>query len=154
MTIYLVRHASAGSRGHGASDRERPLDEHGLLQAKEIATRLSGRRVDRILSSPAVRCAQTVEPLASALGLDVELDEALWEGRELEPMLELLFAAAERSGDSVLCSHGDMIPWTIGTLRSAGMPTEGRKQGCAKGHFWELHVSSRRIERATDHRVE
>jgi broad specificity phosphatase PhoE len=39
-------------------------------------TQLGDYRITRILSSPAVRCLQTVEPLAQRRGLPIEPDEA------------------------------------------------------------------------------
>lgn len=154
MSIFLVRHARAGVRGMGPHDALRPLDDTGRSQALELVSRLDGRPVERIVSSPAVRCIQTVEPLARARDLQVGVHDALWEGQELEPALELLFMAAEAGGHHVLCSHGDLIPWIMGTLRSTGVPTDGRKQGCAKGSFWELSVEHGRIVHGLYHRID
>ena len=70
MIVYLVRHARAGKRGEWeGDDRLRPLDERGVRQAQGLVEQLSGRELRRILSSPYVRCVQSVEPLAEARGL-------------------------------------------------------------------------------------
>jgi 8-oxo-dGTP diphosphatase len=78
--ILLVRHASAGDRVvWEGDDRLRPLDERGRRQATELVELLAPYELDRILSSPAIRCVQTVEPLALARGLSIEVRDELSE---------------------------------------------------------------------------
>ncbi len=105
----LVRHASAGSRHRWADDdRLRPLDDRGRRQAAEIAVALGGLDLRRVVSSPYLRCIQTVEPLAAELGLEVELDERLaeGEGRAAEPVFE--------EDGVVACTHGDIAEALLG----------------------------------------
>ncbi|HYA09016.1 MAG TPA: histidine phosphatase family protein, partial [Gaiellaceae bacterium] len=81
MSVILLRHASAGDRGAwDGDDRLRPLDDEGYDQAIALPEALAGRRISRVVSSPYVRCIESVEPLAAALGLTVELDGRLAEG--------------------------------------------------------------------------
>jgi len=104
VTSVLVRHASAGHRlDWEHDDRLRPLDARGRRQSADLVELLRPLGVRRILSSPYVRCVQTVEPLAAALGLEVELDERLEEGKG--------GAAAEllREDGVVCCTHGDIV---------------------------------------------
>jgi len=81
MKLYVVRHAHAGSRSawEGPED-ERPLTRRGHKQADGIADHLSGVGLSRLVSSPSVRCVQTLEPLADQLGLRVDADDRLLEG--------------------------------------------------------------------------
>ena len=73
MSWLLVRHARAGSRkGWEGPDIERPLSKKGRRQADGLVEMLEAAGVKRIVSSPYVRCTQTVEPLAEALGLEIE----------------------------------------------------------------------------------
>ena len=64
-------------------------------------------QIDRIVSSPYLRCVQTVEPLAEARGLEIELDEQLGATRldEVGEVLERL-----RGENVAVCTHGD-LPW-------------------------------------------
>src|SRR3954453_420928 len=79
MTVVLLRHGSAGDRDRwDGDDRLRPLDKKGRRQAEALRDALLARGVPRALSSPYVRCTETLAPL----GLDVEPDERLAEGRE------------------------------------------------------------------------
>ena len=136
MTTYLVRHASAGTRDDAdPSDHERPLDQMGLVQAQKLAAWLRHEPIDRIVTSPYLRCRQSVEPLAAALGLLVEIDDALEEGTPVERSWSLLAGLA--TGTAVVCSHGDVIPDLIRRAQGRGMLVPG-KSGCAKGSVWTL----------------
>jgi 8-oxo-dGTP diphosphatase len=105
----LLRHASAGDRDKWADDDfHRPLDKKGWRQAEEIAARFGLEDIRRVVSSPYARCVQTVEPLAAALGLEVELDERLAEGAGYSAQ-----ALFEEDG-VVACTHGDVIYDLIG----------------------------------------
>ena len=81
--ILLVRHASAGDRYEwDGDDRLRPLDERGRRQADELVELLEQYEVTRLLSSPSLRCVQTVEPFAEARGLGIEIRDELSEQRQ------------------------------------------------------------------------
>ena len=119
MAIILVRHGSAGKRGAwSGDDRLRPLDARGRKQAQGIASALADRGVDRILSSPYVRCVETVEPLAGALGLEVEERHELAEGAGPWAPSALAEALADRN--AVLCTHGDVVEDLLGESMKKG----------------------------------
>jgi phosphohistidine phosphatase SixA len=81
--LLLVRHARAGDREEWiGDDRRRPLDDRGRAQAAALPELLAAYPIERILSSPADRCVQTVGPLASARGLEIEVWEELSEERQ------------------------------------------------------------------------
>jgi 8-oxo-(d)GTP phosphatase len=107
MSVVLLRHASAGDRDAWVGDdRLRPLDKRGREQARALADRLRAQGVERVFSSPYVRCTQTVAPL----GLEIVPDERLAEGAPVEATLELL-----RDLDAaVACTHGDVIEAVLG----------------------------------------
>ena len=70
-TYLLVRHAKARKREDWTEpDHLRPLTERGLQQAEVLAESLSGLTVQEVRTSPAVRCYQTIEPLAERLAHD------------------------------------------------------------------------------------
>ena len=116
--LYLVRHAKAGSRSDWEGDDElRPLSKAGERQATAIARRLAKRDATTLISSPYLRCVQTLEPLAHALSEPVHTDDRLAEGSSFPAVLEL--CAAMPSG-AVLCSHGDVIPEFIDALIRRG----------------------------------
>jgi 8-oxo-dGTP diphosphatase len=144
MRLYLIRHAQAGDRLIGSSDLYRPLSPKGHRRAKQLAKMLQDRGITRILSSPATRCVQTVEPLADGLGVEVEEQPDLWEGSEVSHALALLELRPEPA--IVACSHGDLIPELIESLAASGTAVAGR--GCEKGSIWVLDHDGRRWTRA------
>ena len=133
--LYLVRHAKAGSRAHWTGDdRVRPLTGKGMRQAEGLVDRLEGRRVARILSSPTARCVDTVAPLASVRGLEVETVAWLIEDT---PTLRVLEELASLGGPAVLSSHGDLIPPVVCALADGGVPVDGPRSW-KKGSTWIL----------------
>ena len=118
MIVYLVRHATAGHRASWDGDDDvRPLDERGRRQAEGLVDLFGRRDFERIVSSPAVRCVDTVIPLANAHGMTVERSEALAEGAEREAALALFRIPGV---PLVACVHGDMVEELAG---------EGAKKG-------------------------
>ena len=68
-----------------------------MRQALGIARELEGEPVDAIVSSPYLRCRQTVQPIGSARDLRVEIDPALAKGEGGSKAVEMLCAMdAER----------------------------------------------------------
>ena len=105
--MIVIRHARAGDRAEWeGDDRRRPLDKKGRKQAKRLVDELSDYEIERILSSPLDRCVQTVEPLARARGLEIELREELGEERQVPDGVEL---ARSLAGQPVaICVHGGL----------------------------------------------
>jgi 8-oxo-dGTP diphosphatase len=138
VAVYLVRHAVAIGRGQwDAADEHRPLTGRGRRQARGLVKLLGDRPIRRILSSPAVRCLQTVEPLSESIGRPVKERIELLEGSDTQAALALLDDAARRKGDSVLCCHGDLIPELVWSLAARGAHLDGTHRW-EKGSTWEL----------------
>jgi 8-oxo-dGTP diphosphatase len=139
VTVYLARHAKAGSRRKWKGpDEDRPLVNAGRHQADGIADWLAAAGVTRILTSPWVRCRQTVEPLAQRLGLAVELEDALVEGTPLDQALRVIEKVSDEN--AVLCTHGDVMEAVIDHARRVGAQVDG--DGLAKGATWALETES------------
>ncbi len=146
MAVYLVRHAHAKSRRRwDEADAARPLSERGHRRAEVIAARLGAVGVTHVASSPAVRCLQTVGPLAQHLSLDIETDPRLVEGAPVAPALDHLLDTLDSGANVVMCSHGDVIPEIIAALDRRGMILHG-PSGFEKGSIWA-------IERDSTHRL-
>jgi phosphohistidine phosphatase SixA len=145
VTIFLIRHAHAGNRKSWAGpDEGRPLSEKGTRQAEAIAERFAGEGIDQVVSSPSLRCRQTVEPLARQLGTKVRDDEALAEGSSVKSSLALLRRAIKAGGDVALCSHGDVIPNMMSALQADGLKGDGTVDS-AKGGTFVLQTKDGRV---------
>jgi broad specificity phosphatase PhoE len=119
VIVLLVRHGRAGDRSKWeGDDRLRPLDGKGRRQAKGLDCLLADYSIDRILSSPYIRCVQTVEPLAAARGVALEEVDELAEGGAGEDVLRLLAGMDARC--TVLCTHGDVVHELIGEEMKKG----------------------------------
>ncbi len=116
--LYFVRHAKAGERREWTDDdKERPLSKAGWKQSELLAERFAKVPAKALLSSEYVRCIQTLEPTAKRLGVPIQVDTRLTEGAPFEPVLDLL---AEVPDNTILCSHGDVIPDTLLALQRRG----------------------------------
>ena len=144
MTVYVVRHAVAVSRkAWDNEDEARPLTPKGQRQAAGFAQLVRSEPVRRVLSSPAVRCVETVRPLADKLDLPVETSELLQEGASPDKAYDLLTKMADKKGDTVLCAHGDLIPELVEAVARDGADI-GRRMW-AKGSTWKLEWDGRRF---------
>jgi 8-oxo-dGTP diphosphatase len=133
--IYLVRHAKAGSRqDFTGDDLIRPLSKRGRMQAEAIADRLRSVDVSELVSSPYIRCIQTLQPLGNFVGLPVKADDRLAEGDDFAGALDLLGQVPDRA---VLCSHGDVIPAVIAALQRRGCDIRSAPEW-RKGSVWVL----------------
>jgi phosphohistidine phosphatase SixA len=135
--VFLVRHAKAGNReAWSGPDEIRPLSSKGRAQAEALVAAFACVDVGRILTSSYVRCRQTVQPLALARALSLELAPELREGARTDETIALLVRVAS-SASAVLCSHGDVIPAAISWLAAHGMEIDG-EPGWKKGSIWAL----------------
>jgi 8-oxo-dGTP diphosphatase len=137
-SIYLVRHAKAGNRLRWTEpDELRPLTKPGRRQAEALVEQLAEQPFSRLLSSPYVRCVQTLEPLAQARDRLLETADELAEGMPIDELLELMLSIAVE-GPAALCTHGDMMSGVVNELTAAGI-VEGPPE-FKKGATWILGV--------------
>jgi 8-oxo-dGTP diphosphatase len=138
--FYLVRHAEAGARTDRTDDHLRPLSAAGRYQARALAAMLESAEIGDILSSPYVRCVETLEPLAGRQGRTVVLTDVLAEGAPADDVLRLLRRVPPRS---VLCTHGDVME---AVLRHVGFAdTTDARDRLAKGVVWVLERCDNRL---------
>lgn len=121
--VVALRHAKAMARSewHGA-DAARPLTERGTRQAKSIVGPLRAFGVRKIITSDAVRCVDTVAPLAWALGRKAtetaKLSQDAWESGTAD--LRSVVGRRIRAGKpAVLCSHGPVLPQLLAEIALA-----------------------------------
>ncbi len=122
--LIIMRHASAGDkRDWDGDDLLRPLDRKGQAEALALVPLLACFDPVRIVSSPAVRCTETVAPYAAHIGAPIEVDHAL-----TVPDRSQAFSArtspdnpvtdvARLLGDGVptlVCAHRENIPQLLG----------------------------------------
>jgi 8-oxo-dGTP diphosphatase len=140
---YLVRHAHAGDkRAWAGPDSSRPLSGPGRREANGLLIQLRDYPITRILSSPALRCLQTVEPLAQRRALPVEGTDVLGVDADPDGLVGLLEDPA--AGEAVLCSHGELIGAVLERLVGRGLVEDGDLVW-PKGSTWVLEVEGGRV---------
>lgn len=149
VPIYLVRHGKAGSRRRWTGpDDQRPLSRPGREQAAALVRLFARRPLDRIVSSPHVRCIQTLEPLARERKIPLETSDTLAEGAPLDGALSLALASAQ-TGPTALCTHGDVIELLLEELARRDVPLETQSGiELKKGSTWILHVLDGKVASA------
>lgn len=142
----LVRHGHAGSKATWVGDdRWRPLSGRGWAQAEAVSRVLGPLEPRRIVSSPFLRCTQTMAPLAAAQGLPIERSE------ELVPLaggsaVALLHRLGSTAGPVVLCTHGEVIDEI---QRQVPFPDGGEDAGRKeKASIWVLRYVDDGVIRA------
>jgi phosphohistidine phosphatase SixA len=118
VALLVGRHARAGSPAEWeGDDRLRPLDKKGWRQARGLRALLAAHPLDRFVSSPALRCTQTLEPLAEERELGLETAPELMEGSSGEAALGLLRELGDRAA---VCTHGDVLEHLFGAPGKKG----------------------------------
>lgn len=85
-----------------------------------------------VWSSPAVRCRQTMAPLAVDRGIEVRDHELLAKDASVDALLEWLLA---HQGDPwALCTHGEVFSALLDVARESGLiaaPSRATEKGAA-----------------------
>jgi 8-oxo-dGTP diphosphatase len=137
--FYVVRHAKAGSRSHWTGDdRKRPLSKKGQQQAEALVNVFADLPVADVLSSPYLRCIQTVEPLAIARGREVHEYASLSEGHGVSGLYD--FFADPNLGNAVLCTHGDLM-WELVEDLTNRRVLPAFREAFDKGSTWVVDVN-------------
>jgi 8-oxo-dGTP pyrophosphatase MutT (NUDIX family)/phosphohistidine phosphatase SixA len=158
VPLVLVRHASAGQKGDfPGDDLLRPLDAEGALDAVLLSSLLScfAPRA-RVISSPALRCLQTVRPYAAGFGGSVEAEAALSvPGRagdfsfdrteHADSLRHLVRALVADAQPAVVCLHRENLPVAVAAACSAlgaPFPAADLDSSLPKGAFCVMHAAA------------
>lgn len=148
--VIVLRHAKATPREEWTGpDARRTLTERGRRQAKAVVGPLLAFGVRRVVSSDAVRCVDTVRPLASALQRDIRETESIsqdaWEAGRSD-IRTVVGKRVRARKPAVLCSHGPVLPDLMRELALATGTVKGSYLGSASalepGAFSVVHLSA------------
>ncbi len=148
MLILLVRHGHAGSKAAWDGDDDvRPLNGRGLAEAEALVDVVQPFGPTQILSSPFLRCVETVQPLAGRLAIPVEISDRLVPGAQKRVGAFLREIATDTTSPVVVCTHGEVIQvvQTAFPKRVSGAKTRTVR---AKGSTWVLEYTGRRLRSA------
>ena len=128
--LLLVRHADAGDKDRWQGpDRLRPLSLAGQAEAAGLVIGLDDYPIGRILTSPTLRCQQTVQPLARDRRLRIESEVAL--GVDADPARVQALLQDPRLQDAVVYPRRSDRPGAhpAGRRRVGGRPAVAVAQG-------------------------
>ncbi|TQL47025.1 8-oxo-dGTP diphosphatase [Homoserinimonas aerilata] len=118
--IIALRHGKAISPGEfDGQDAERTLLKEGRRQAEAAAGGIAAFGPEKLFSSTAVRCVETVKPLAKRTGLHVKqtykISQDAYENGAA-PIDAVVARRLEQQKTVVLCSHGPVLPEIIAAI--------------------------------------
>jgi len=113
--LYVIRHAH---RDKLLGKKDNGLSEKGKKQAERIETYLEKQKHFKdikLLSSPKLRCQETLLPVSKRLKHSVKIMHLLDEGGDLFGKAHCFLGWWKKSNTNELaiCSHGDWIPMFI-----------------------------------------
>ena len=139
MEILFVRHATAEVAGKGG-DAARKLTSKGVQEAKMLAGALEAMdlAIDKVLTSPLARAAQTAAILGERMGAAVAESDLLGPGGDRDELRSLLRQLAlEGLGAVALVGHTPTLEQMIGDL-IADNPAAGMSLSKAGAALVEL----------------
>ncbi len=114
IPLVLLRHAKAVRREDwDGDDGDRPLDVVGQRQAKRLLPLYLPYALKEIHTSDAMRCLETVQPIARALEIKTITSKDISEyGYAMDKELSLIYVQQlfESSLPALICSHNPVIP--------------------------------------------
>ncbi len=148
--IVALRHAKATNPfSWDGADATRPLTDRGERQARSVAAGIAAYRPQRIVTSDAVRCRQTVAPLAERTGIAPKATADISQEGSIDPRAALearIGKAVRKRRGTVLCSHAPIIPEIVTAVVHAADARESERTHRASmlhtAEFTVLHVSA------------
>ena len=148
VEVVLVRHGHAGTKeGWPDDDRLRPLDARGRRQAEHLAQVIVPLGPVTLVSSPYLRCLQTLAPMAARTHLTVEENDALVPDGAAKALPALRLYAHEHGVQPVvLCTHGEVMGEVLQALAREDGLKVGRRTPGPKGCAWVLDFKADRAD--------
>ena len=140
--LVLLRHAKALSRDEWqGDDDDRPLDSLGQMQAKRLLSIYQAFNLEQIHTSDAIRCYDTVEPMAKALGLKLEVSNKLSESafkKDKEDAFDYARDLIKSDKRALLCSHNPILPKVLNKLTKKS-DVESDEEKLYPADAWVIH---------------
>ena len=146
--LVLLRHAKAVTRDEWqGDDDDRPLDSYGQNQAKRLLAIYQVFNLEQIHSSDAIRCYDTVTPIAKGLNLKLEVTDKLSEvthKKDKEKAFDYAKELIKSNLSVLLCSHNPILPKMLNKLtkKSEVDADEGK---LSPGDGWVIHRIGKEI---------
>jgi len=153
--LVLLRHAKALAREEWqGEDEDRPLEVIGQNQARRMLINFLPFGIKEIHTSDAVRCFDTVTPMARALGIEPLVAKDVSEytfkknkDKAIDYIKELSQLVGVSSTPTVICSHNPVLPKMLGKLlkKSKVADKELPAGKLQPGDAWVVFLSKKKV---------
>lgn len=142
IALILLRHGKAIAREEWeGDDGDRPLAQLGQLQAQRMLSVYLPYAVSEIHTSDAVRCYETVVPIARSLELNTifwsQLSEYAFE-KDKKLAIQVVQEIIESESRAIVCGHNPVLPGIVAKLIGKKSFKE-LDHGLMPGESWILH---------------
>lgn len=152
--LIVARHAEAVPRSEWTgTDADRPLTDQGRQQAEAMVSLLGCWRPHQLLTSPWVRCRETMRPYAKSdhdpllEAPELTEDTAVHDPNAAAALIQRMGGLAAADGDLAVCTHRPVIGVIMDVFRQ--LATSGARDDLptkdpwlAKGELLVAHVSA------------
>lgn len=156
FALIALRHAKADPDSPDGTDAARTLSPRGRAQSLALVPSLQAWGPSVMFSSPAVRCLETVTPLADAIGAEIKrapvISQEAWEEGESssDDITAFIAKRVRKQKSAVLCSHSPVLPELIDAIARA---SHGERDGrltraaiLATAEFTVVHLAVEKPE--------
>lgn len=146
--LILLRHAKAIERTEWAGeDTDRPLSSVGERQSKRLLSVFQPFGVEEIHSSSAVRCYETITPIARSLNIDFFFTDSLSEDvhhKDKNRPVKYIERLLVNNYPILICSHNPVLPNVVsGFVEKFGVEINQTK--LEPGDSWIVHHIDREV---------
>ena len=140
--LILLRHGKAVARSEWpADDDDRALDALGQTQANRLLSIYQVFNLKEIHTSDAIRCYDTVSPMAKSLNMNLIVTGKISESsfkKDKEKAFEYLKEVLKSDKSAILCSHNPVLPKLLAKVSKKNdlTPDEDKLQ---PADAWILH---------------
>ena len=146
--LIMLRHAKAIAREEWQSeDEDRPLEQLGQQQARRMLSLYQVYGLTQIHTSDAVRCHDTVEQMAKALGIAMKItnkiSEYTWK-KNKEKAIDYAKDLIKENEPILLCSHNPVLPRMMEKLTKK-IDFDYPSNKLDPGESWVLHHNKKEV---------
>ena len=146
--LILLRHAKAITRDEWqGDDDDRPLDPLGENQSRRLLPIYQVYNLSQIHTSDALRCYNTVQPIAKGLNLKLEVTAKLSEStyrKDKDKAFDYAKELLKSEINAMICSHNPILPKMLNKLtKKSDVDADEEKLSPADG--WVIHRNGKEI---------
>ena len=148
QALIMLRHGKALAREEWlGGDEDRPLDQRGSLQAKRMISIYQAFNIEKVITSDAIRCYDTVEPLTKALDLKLKVEKVISEQswkKDKELAIEFAKEIIKDERTILVCSHNPVLPRMLEKLTKK-IDFDYPDNKLQPGEAWIIHHKKKEV---------